>query len=103
MKENILILFFLLFICSCSKEDTGDIEESDSVETVFSENTVVLNERQVDAIIGIDGDILSFENTIDKKDMPSIGQILFTAEKSEHLPYGFLGRITQITEEADLP
>lgn len=100
MKENILILFFLLFICSCSKEDTGDIEESDSVETVFSENTVVLNERQINAIVTVDGAVLSFENTIEGKDLPSIGQILFTSGKSKHLPYGFLGRVTQITEEA---
>lgn len=100
MERKLFIFFFVLFICSCSKEETGDIEESDSVETVFSENTVVLNERQINAIVTVDGAVLSFENTIEGKDLPSIGQILFTSEKSKHLPYGFLGRVTQITEEA---
>ena len=100
MERKLFIFFFVLFICSCSKEETGDIEESDSVETVFNENTVVLNERQINAIVTVDGGVLSFENTIEGKDLPSIGQILFTSEKSKHLPYGFLGRVTQITEEA---
>lgn len=100
MERKLFIFFFVLFVCSCSKEETGDIEESDSVETVFSENTVVLNERQINAIVTVDGGALSFENTIEGKDLPSIGQILFTSGKSKHLPYGFLGRVTQITEEA---
>ena len=102
MERKLFIFFFVLFVCSCSKEETetGDIEESDSVETVFSENAVVLNERQIKAIVTVDGGVLSFENTIEGKDLPSIGQILFTSEKSKHLPYGFLGRVTQITEEA---
>ena len=68
MERKLFIFFFVLFICSCSKEETGDIEESDSVETVFSENTVVLNERQINAIVTVDGAVLSFENTIEGKD-----------------------------------
>lgn len=102
MEKNFLRLFsiiaFFLLAVSCSEEDGGP-GSSESAEMRLGENTILLNEQQLDAVVSVDNDVLVLNNTIKEDDLPQVGQILLTSEVNENMPSGFLGRVTRVEEE----
>lgn len=92
MEKNFLRLFsiiaFFLLAVSCSEEDGGP-GSSESTEMQLGENTILLNEQQLDAVVSVDNDVLVLNNTIKGDDLPQVGQILLTSEVNENMPSGF--------------
>lgn len=69
-------------------------------QTVYQDNVVNLNERLADYVTSVDGINLSLSKTTPADLLPKIGEKLVALELSQKFPYGFLGKINNITEEA---
>ncbi len=102
MKKNLLhllsIMAFFLLAVSCSEEE-GEAGNPESTEMRLGENTILLNEQQLDAVVSVDNDVLILNNTIRRDDLPQVGQILLTSKVNENMPSGFLGRVIRIEED----
>ena len=119
-----LLLFSLLFLFSCSgKGETessttpqekpsvpdngnGGGEENNPENNVtplpdnieLGESTVQLNYAQLDNIVSVDEDnaTISFSASTPEAQIPQVGQIILQLEPTESMPFGFLGRVTNV-------
>ncbi len=103
-------LLGLLLLLGCSKnvseplpqlpERPNDVEPlPETVE--LAEGVVQLNNAQLAFIADIDegNTQLSFHNSLPEEYLPKVGELLLQMTPTEELPYGFVGRVTRITQQ----
>lgn len=85
-------------------ENNGEEDGSESVDPLpdnieLGENTVQLSKAQKDNIESVDdgNTTLSFSLSTPEDQIPEVGQIILQLEPTESLPFGFLGRVTNVT------
>ena len=120
-----LMLFagMVMFACSSSEEDStggnnnnnsGGTPQPPQTETSVTveklpegveliEGTIQLNNIQIKNIKGVDGDnsTLTFSANLPSEHIPQKGEIILQYSTTEELPYGFLGRVTEVTTTGD--
>lgn len=103
-------LLSLLLLLGCSKDSAtespqlperpNDVEPlPESVE--LAEGVVQLNNAQLAFVADIDegNTQLSFHNSLPEEYLPKVGELLLQMTPTEELPYGFVGRVTRITQQ----
>lgn len=116
MKEKIhfalalILLIFTFNACSSNplEEDTPKQEEPaeptkpnepEDSNVILSENTILLNESLEKYVINnVTGTSLEIDASIKESELPQIGQILLYGSISDKFPFGFLGKVKQITK-----
>ena len=109
-KFNILILFFTVFLISCT--DNDDIYTSGSDDTykedersysengcsyILAENTKIFSDYQLEHLLKLDDEnSLVFDSESDIEKLPQIGDIYVYTQRTKHLPNGFIGKISDI-------
>lgn len=112
-----LILFLISVICvsSCTKDDDnkmgGDPQRPETpveVETLpdgveVGEQTIQLNNIQLDNVIAVDEEnsTLTFSSFIPQEYIPQMNDIILQFSPTEELPYGFLGKVSNIMKSGD--
>ena len=112
-------LFMLLLsgmtILSCSKDDPVEpdggteepgIEEPEEPagdeEMVLGEQTILITPELISHVsTPVTGMQIVLDNSIDEAELPKEGEILLNIERSETFPYGFLGKVSQVSKIAD--
>lgn len=104
-----------LFLIACSSggnEPTGEEEKPDDTPIVVEdlpngvtvgEETVQLNNIQLQEVVGVDEDnsTLTFDASLPEEQIPQKGQIILQFSPTDELPYGFLGRVTNVKKSGD--
>lgn len=102
------ILFFAWLLVACSKSDdftpsmpddpTGTESLASDVE--LGSETVLLNNAQLAFLYSVDKEntTLEFSTLLPEEYQPAVGQILLRMTPTEKLPYGFIGRVTEVKE-----
>ncbi len=124
LRNLAFILMSVILIASCndgddSSSETGGnnngsggsntpTEQPIEVEAlpngvIIGTQTVQLNSVQLEHIVEVDDDnaTLFFSSSLPDEQIPRIGQIILKYSPTEELPYGFLGRVSSITNEGD--
>lgn len=115
-----LIMGFVLIACSVSNDEdnnnpnnngnNGSTPETEEPTTenlpsgvTISDETVQLNSVQLKNIISADdaNSTLTFSAALPEEQIPTKGEILLQFTPTEELPYGFLGRVTSVTQNND--
>lgn len=115
-----LIMGFVLIACSVSNDEdnnnpnnngnNGSTPETEEPTTenlpsgvTISDETVQLNSVQLKNIISADNanSTLTFSAALPEEQIPAKGEILLQFTPTEELPYGFLGRVTSVTQNND--
>lgn len=97
--KNIL-LALLLFIVSISCTEMGADQEvlqppcNDYTEFSFHDNVVLFDKSYAPKIDVVNDTTINIDNSIDDGHCPKIGDIIY-CESSEHIPYGFIGRVVE--------
>ena len=114
-----LAKYFLLFVASmtllaCSKSD-DDAQQNEEPQpekdtpvkieplpegVKIREGIVQLNNIHLSKILSVDekNSTLTFDASIPKNQIPQKGQILLQFSPTKELPYGFIGRVTNVKE-----
>lgn len=103
-------LLSLLLLLGCSKDSATESpqlpERPNDVEPLpetveLAEGVVQLNNAQLAFIADIDegNTQLSFHNSLPEEYLPKVGELLLQMTPTEKLPYGFVGRVTRITQQ----
>lgn len=103
-------LLSLLLLLGCSKDSATESpqlpERPNDVEPLpetveLAEGVVQLNNAQLAFVANIDegNTQLSFHNTLPEEYLPKVGELLLQMTPTEELPYGFVGRVTRITQQ----
>ena len=99
---------FVVILFSCSK-DNETINEKETPEKeipsadniILGESTILLTNKQISHIIEVkeDGNLI-FDSSTDKSILPTVGKILLISQPHEKFPYGFLGKVTNVTNDS---
>ena len=103
-------LLSLLLLLGCSKDSATESpqlpERPNDVEPLpetveLAEGVVQLNNAQLAFVTDIDegNTQLSFHNSLPEEYLPKVGELLLQMTPTEELPYGFVGRVTRITQQ----
>ena len=116
MKKIFLYLLSatMLFTACSGKEDNITPEQKPepenpiTVEPVpqsvdISDETVQLNSIQLEEILDVDekNTTITFSSSLPTEQIPQKGQIILQFSPTKELPYGFLGRVTNISNNGD--
>ena len=103
-------LLSLLLLLGCSKDSATESpqlpERPNDVEPLpetveLAEGVVQLNNAQLAFVTDIDegNTQLSFHNSLPEEYLPKVGELLLQMTPTEELPFGFVGRVTRITQQ----
>lgn len=111
IKQTYYIFFFFTVIMFMACGDDNGIDENPSEtnqpteqpsteeKMVLGQHSAVLTEEQLDNVTSIvTGNEIIFSSTIEKTKLPKVGEILLVSDISDKFPYGFMGRVKQISE-----
>lgn len=100
MNMKNLLLALLLFIVSISCTEMGADQDvlqppcNDYTEFSFHDNVVLFDKSYAPIIDVVNDTTINIDNSIDNGHCPKIGDII-CCESSEHIPYGFIGRVVE--------
>ena len=112
-------LFMLLLsgmtLFSCSKDDPVESgegteepgkeepeEPAEDEEMVLGEQTIMLTPELIDHVsTPVTGMQIVLDNSIGEAELPKEGEILLNIERSDLFPYGFLGKVSQVSKTAE--
>ena len=101
MKKSILIVLAGLFLAACEKHESNEPGQPDETQTEYTLNddVIVFDEEMSQYIISCSNGEIILGNGIDPITVPTEGKII-CAPITVNTPSGFLGRISDITENA---
>lgn len=100
MNMKNILLALLLFIVSISCTEMGADQDvlqppcNDYTEFSFHDNVVLFDKSYAPKIDVVNDTTINIDNSIDDGHCPKIGDIIY-CESSEHIPYGFIGRVVE--------
>lgn len=103
----LLLLVWLLAACSKTTETENVVvpsnptgTESLSSDVELTDETVLINNAQLACLQAVDdaNSMLEFSASLPEEYHPEVGQILLRMTPTEQLPYGFIGRVTEVKE-----
>ncbi len=106
-KIVLLFISILLLFVSCSKEneEIGEIDKPGQEipptgDVILGQSTILLTDTQINHITNVneDGELV-FDSSTDKSILPSVGQILLISQPYDKFPYGFLGKVSNVSTQ----
>ncbi len=103
----LLLLVWLLAACSKTTETETVVmpsnptgTESLSADVELTDETVLINNAQMAFLQAVDeaNSTLEFSASLPEEYHPEVGEILLRMAPTEKLPYGFIGRVTEVKE-----
>lgn len=103
----LLLLVWLLAACSETTETETVVmpsnptgTESLSADVELTDETVLINNAQMAFLQAVDeaNSTLEFSASLPEEYHPEVGEILLRMAPTEKLPYGFIGRVTEVKE-----
>lgn len=117
MKKLLLYLFISMLFTACSVNDDNTTPEPKPepepdkpiiIEPLpqnvdISDETIQLNSIQLDKVINVNENntTITFSSSLPAEQIPQKGQIILQFSPTKELPYGFLGRVTNIKNTGD--
>ena len=109
--QSIVSKFGCILLCtiivSCSKsseslpEPNPDLEPAEK-EYKLASNVVELEGDLVKNVSSIRGDTLVYNSSTPTNEMPQVGDIILVSQSTEVFPYGFLGKVTEVSQDGNV-